>query len=110
MVAQSVTGTGQGSAEGKTKGADRQTLGSEKILGPQVVIAGQVTLPSGSPHTIKFPKLEGTPEDYSAVAATEDGSSIAVKLDMDATSTSVTLTGTASTLVYYMVSRNGMAM
>lgn len=107
MTAQSVTGTGQGSAEGKTKGTIRQTLGPDKIIGSTVVIADAVELWTTAQLSFSWPKLEGSVNDYVLVATTETGSPVAAKLYMDSTSTQVRLTGGVGEKVHYVVIKKG---
>lgn len=54
MGATSVTGVGPGSAEGLAKGPrERNFVGVEKLIGPHVIGAGQVTLVAGA-GTVTF--------------------------------------------------------
>ncbi len=66
MGAQSVTGvSGYGSAEGTSKGPkERNFVGVEKLIGPRVLFATQVTLVGGA-ATYDFPEaLDGGADDF----------------------------------------------
>lgn len=113
MVATSVTGRGLGSADGKNKGSEHMTLGVEKLIGPRVVVADQVTLDSSGDATIKLPVLGGVAADYVVMAMDADASAaaaVAGSLAMDANAATVTLKGPASGVVHYMLVKKGLAI
>lgn len=104
MGATSVTGVGQGSAEGVCKGApDRMTLGVGHLIGPHVVQAGTATLSAGS-KAIDIPTLSGSASDY-IVLATDYTAAAAVKAVLTVSSGiwTITFTGTGSDVIQYAV-------
>lgn len=113
MGAQSVTGTGPGSAEGKTKGNIRQTLGKERVLGlddvianagsGDIVIKGTATLSSTAQEKYTWPKLEGSASDYILIVSSNGSNIVANQLTIDATATNVFLQGLGGEFVSYMV-------
>jgi len=72
MAASSVTGVGQGSADGRNKGSDHMSLGVSKLIGPRVVAAGVVSLVDASSKSEVTVTLEaalsGADTDYIVVA------------------------------------------
>lgn len=74
MGATSVTGKGLGSADGKNKGSEHQTLGVAHLIGPRVVYAGRITL-SGTTGTIVHPTLAGVVGDYCVLLTAESATS-----------------------------------
>lgn len=106
MGAQSITGVGPGSAEGLTKGTERQTLGADKIIGPKIVIASQVTLSSSTQQEV-WPRLEGDATDYIITWNVSNGTVATVTLTMDATATYVNLDNAAGNTIYYIVTKKG---
>lgn len=113
MVATSVTGRGLGSADGKNKGSEHMTLGVEKLIGPRIVAADQVTLDGSGDASVVIPVLSGAATDYVVMAMDADASAaaaVAGSLAMDATSATITLKGPASSAVHYMVVKKGMAI
>lgn len=74
MAASSVTGVGQGSAEGNNKGSEHMSLGVEKLIGTRVVATGTVTL-SGGAGTVVFPQpLSGSKTGYLVFCTTVSAS------------------------------------
>ena len=67
MAATSVTGLhkdGAGSAEPHNKGSERMTLGVDHLIGPRVVMAGEVALVAGA-ATVTFPQsLDESESEY----------------------------------------------
>lgn len=51
MAASSVTGVGQGSADGRNKGNEHMSLSVNKLIGPRLVSCGQVVLSGGTPSS-----------------------------------------------------------
>ena len=113
MAATTVTGRGLGSADGQNKGSAHQTLGVGHLIGPRCVIAADATLDGSGDAAPVWPVLDGTVGDYVVMATENDAAAaaaVAASLAMDATSTTVTLKGPASTVVSYSVIKKGMAI
>lgn len=108
MGATSVTGvSGSGSVAGRQKGSPHWSLGVEKLIGPRVVAAGQVTLNGSGVFTVDL-DLSGSASDYVAFA-TDTHSTVAA---VNATSLSVTalaLKGTAAHVVNWQVVKVGQS-
>jgi len=65
MTASTVTGRGPGSADGKNRGSQRDTLGVEHLIGTRAIYAGKVDLDDGGDADVKFEKaLPGVASDY----------------------------------------------
>lgn len=54
MVAQSVTGTGNGAAFGQSKGSDLMSLGAGKIIGPHILVIGTGVIGGGGNVVIEL--------------------------------------------------------
>lgn len=116
MGASSVTGKGIGHAV-SVKGSEHQTLGAEKLVGPRVVVADEVTLSDANPGvaTVVLPLLNGVRGDYLVVATDADSTAagaVAAQLSLDSTNerTVVALTGPTSGLVAYAIIKKGIAL
>jgi hypothetical protein len=113
MAATSTTGVGPGSADGLNKGSEHMTLGSEKLIGPRVVIASDGTLDGSGDLVTVYPVLSGAVTDYIAMAVDADttaAAAVAISMAMDTTSTTLTLKGPASGVVNYSVIKKGLAV
>jgi len=105
MPASSVTGVGPGSADGKNKGSDHQTLSTEKLIGTRVVTAGRVALATGA-ATVKFPVgLERAAADYIVIvnSTTTSVARLNAKTDTSSKFTSFTIAGTGTDTVQWAV-------
>lgn len=116
MGATSVTGKGLGHAV-NVKGSEHQSLGAEKLVGPRVVVADEVTLSGANPGvaTVVLPLLSGVRGDYCVVATDADSTAagaVAAQLTLDSTNarTLVSLTGPTSSLVAYAIIKKGIAL
>lgn len=114
MAATSVTGTGLGSADGHYKGSEHMSLGAEKLVGPRIVIADEVTLDGNGDLTVVLPLLSGVAGDYCVLATDADATScdcVAAQLSLDSTNerTLVTLKGAAAEFVAYAIVKKGVA-
>ena len=114
MTATSVTGRGLGHA-GTPKGSEHQSLGAEKLVGPRIVIADEVTLSGGGVATVVLPLLDGVRGDYCVLATDTDATAaaaVAAQLFLDSTNsrTIVSLNGPASGLVSYAIVKKGIAI
>jgi len=112
MGATSVTGVGQGSAEGSNKGSERMTLGAEKIIGPRVVYAGSVTTDGSGDATVVLPAFAGVTADY-VVLCVENGvaaaAAVAASLAITSNATTITVKGPASSACSVVVIKKGLA-
>jgi len=113
MAATTVTGAGLGAADGQNKGSTHMTLGVGHLIGPRVVIAADGTLDGGGDLVVVWPALDGTVTDYMVVASDHDATAataVGASMAMDATSTTITLIGTASQPIAYAVLKKGLAI
>lgn len=113
MAATSVTGRGLGSADGQNKGSEHMTLGVAHLIGPRVVVADDATLDGSGDAAVVLPVLSGAATDYVVTAIDTDttaAAAVAASLAMDATSTTVTFKGPASTVVGYSIIKKGLAV
>ena len=114
MAATTVTGKGLGHAV-DTKGSEHQYLGVEKLVGPRVVVADEVTLDGAGNATVVLPLLNGVRGDYCVLATDADATAaaaVAAQLTFDTTNskTQVVLKGPASGLVAYSIVKKGIAL
>lgn len=115
MAAQSVTGTGQGSADRYGLGPYRKTISVDDIAGPKVVISGYFEMQDTS-ETRNHPRLEGKAEDYVVLLKKYDpmpggrgGTDLAPLLSFDEESTKVTVVGGRAGLqISYTVIKKGI--
>jgi hypothetical protein len=112
MGATSVTGVGPGSAESVSKGAaGRMTLSNSHLIGPHVVACGNGTLDgSGDLSVVLAGDIGGVAADY-AVFATDTtvaaATACAASLAVSSGVWTLTLKGTASQTVSWMVVKTG---
>lgn len=104
MSATSVTGKGNGSADGKNKGSGRMSLGVNHLIGPHVVAAGSATL-SSSTFVVEFPVLTGVTADYGFHVT---GSTSAAVYVSSKTVNGFTINGATAQVVDWMVVKNGL--
>jgi hypothetical protein len=129
MGATSVTGVGVGSAEGYNRGTSRMTLGSSHLVGPHVVLAGNVALVAGA-KTVNLSSFDASVDavfdasgagaattalnaDYSVIACDNSGVAAAVSATLAyvaAKQVNLVLAGTGTNKVSYMVVKNGLPM
>jgi len=113
MVATSATGVGKGSADKKNKGSEHLTISANKIIGPRVVVAKQVTLNGSGDLVVNLPLLSGVQGDY-IVLATDAGAAaagaVAAALTFSGDSTILTLKGPNSSAVNVLVIKAGLAV
>lgn len=104
MAASSVTGVGQGSAEGQNKGSEHMSLGIEKLIGSHIIAAGSATLSSGA-ATVTFPKpLTGSNTGYKIfVQSTASYARSDAATDSGGNFVSFTLAGTGTDVVNWFV-------
>lgn len=101
MGCQTVTGvSGPGSVEATAKGPrERGFVGVEKLIGPRVVLATQVTL-SGGAATYYFPEaLAGGADHWAVLATAAHAVTVAKHDDTDGNMDYVTLAGTGTDVV-----------
>lgn len=113
MSATSVTGKGLGSAGVNQKGSEHAYLGVEKLVGPRIVVADEVTLDGSGDATVMLPALSGVRGDYTVLATDMDATAaaaVAAELTVAVASTTVVLKGPASGLVSYAIIKKGMAL
>jgi hypothetical protein len=104
MGATSVTGKGLGSAEGMNKGTARMTLGSDHLIGPHVVAAGNFTM-TGATGVVQIPTLSGVVADYSFHVTADTANSVHVTAKAV---TGFTINGTNGQVVSWMIVKNGL--
>lgn len=112
MAATSVTGKGLGSADKKNKGSEHLSLSANKLIGPRIVAAGTKTL-SGGAGTVVLPALTGVTADYVVMITDTNSSATAVSGSLAivaGTSTTLTLAGTGSHVLAYVVVKVGLAV
>jgi hypothetical protein len=108
MGCQSVTGKGLGSAERTAKGCkERNFVGVEKLIGPRVVLAAQVTL-SGGAATYDFPVALSGIADYCVSASAENAVTVTKNEEIDGTFSGVDLAGTGTDVVDVVVVKTGL--
>lgn len=110
MAASSVTGVGIGAVEGQSKGSKHFSIGSGRIIGPRVVMAGKVTLASGT-KTVVLPALTGVLADYCVVtgdntAATAHGA----VMTFPTNATQLVVTGGTTDVVSWAIIKIGQAV
>ncbi len=110
MAASSVTGVGQGSVEGQNKGSKHFSVGSGRIIGPRVVMAGKATLAAGT-KTVVLPALSGVLADYCVVtgngtAATAHGA----VMTFPTNATQLVLTGGTTDVINWAIIKTGQAV
>jgi len=109
MGATSVTGvSGSGSVAGRQKGSPNWSLGVEKLIGPRVVAAGQVTLDGSTGLFTVDLDLSGSASDYVAFA-TDTHSTVAAVNVTSLSTTALALKGTAAHVVNWMVVKAGQS-
>lgn len=108
MAATSVTGTGLGAADGKNKGSEHMTLGVGHLIGPRVMASGTATL-SGGAATVVLPAMDGVTADYIVIVGDASGTAAATSgtLAITSTATTLTLAGTGTNAVTWMVAKVG---
>lgn len=104
MGATSVTGVGQGSAEGSNKGTDRMTLGTNHLIGPHIVAAGTVTL-AASTFVVQIPTLPGVVGNYGFHVTADATGHVFVTAKAV---TGFTINGTSTQVVDWMIVKNGL--
>lgn len=113
MTASSVTGRGLGSADGKNKGSEHMTLGVEKLLGPRIMAADEVTLDGSGDEVVVLPLFPGVVGDYT-VSVTDTNATAAAAcagaLAFTANSTTLTIKGPANSTVSYVIVKKGLAL
>jgi hypothetical protein len=105
MGATSVTGRGNGSADGMNKGSSRSTLGVDHLIGPRVVNAGVVTM-SASTKDVDFPTLSGVVGDYSVQLTASNSTAVFVT---DFTVDGFTINGASGQTIYWSLFKNGLS-
>lgn len=113
MVATSATGVGKGSADKKNKGSEHLTISANKIIGPRVVFAKQVTLDSSGDLVVNLPLLSGSATDYIVLAtdaAAAAAAAVAAALTFAGGGTVLTLKGPTSSAVNVLVVKSGLAV
>lgn len=102
MGAYSVTGVGQGSADkAGQRGSEHQFLGVEKLIGTRIVLAGTVTLSTGTASVVFPQALSGSASDYIVLTQGDANHSYPSSL----TTSGFTANGTGSQVVRYAVIR-----
>jgi hypothetical protein len=129
MGATSVTGVGPGSSEGYNRGTSRMTLGSSHLIGPHVVLAGNVALVTGA-KTVNLSSFDASVDavfdasgagsattslnaSYSVIACDNSGTAAAVSATLAYVSSkqiNLVLAGTGTNKLSYMVVKNGLPM
>lgn len=110
MACSSVTGKGLGSADTRVKGSEHLSVGAEKLIGPRVVAAGEVTL-SGGAATLVLPVLPGVTADYIVTVQDKTGANAAsAALTLSATGTSIVFAGNGTDVLQYAVIKVGLAV
>lgn len=107
MGATSVTGVGVGSVEGQNKGSKHWTVGTNRLIGPRVMAAGQATLSSGT-KTVTLPALPTG--SYLVVCTDASGTAAATSgtlANTAGTSCVLTLKGTSSNTVNWVIVKIG---
>lgn len=114
-----VTGRGRGAADGKNKGSEHSTLGVSHLIGPRIVAAGSVALATGA-AVVKLPALVGATVDgsgnitnYVAICtATAAANGVLTQVDnADGTKETVlTIAGTGTQTVQYIITKSGVAV
>ena len=111
MGATSVTGVGQGSAIGNTKGSESMSLGIHKLIGPKIVAAGVKTL-SGTTGTVYVPGLTGVASDYVVTVSALTSTHVYVSTNLAAVSDtddmSFIITGGSGANVNWAVTKTGL--
>lgn len=105
MAATSVTGVGPGSADGRNKGSEHQTLSTDKLIGTRVVVAGRATLSSGA-ATVTFPQsLARAATDYIVIVntTTANAARLNAKNDVSSKFNNFTIAGTGTDTVQWAV-------
>jgi hypothetical protein len=113
MGATSVTGVGLGAADGSNKGSEHMTLATNKLIGPRVVVADEITLDGGGDKVIKLPLLPGVAGDYVVVLGDSNAAAataVAAALTIGGGVTTITFKGTAAQTVAYAVIKKGMSI
>lgn len=87
MAASSVTGVGQGSADGRNKGSEHMTLAVNKLIGPRLVSCGAVVLGGGTPSSgaVTFTQTLTSATGYFVVATPVGSTTGAVNVSAVAT-------------------------
>lgn len=110
MGATSVTGVGQGSCEGHDKGRKEFTVDVTRLIGPRVVACQSVALDSSGDRTVVLPLLPGAVTDYVVVATDTNVSAAAAvgaSLTFNTNDTTITLKGTASHTIQWVIVKRG---
>ena len=110
MAASSVTGlfnNGAGAVDGSNKGSERMTLGVTHLIGPRVVMAGEIALVGGA-ATVTFPQHLDESESEYIVVLTNNGAvndcTVGVKTDdADGYFASFTIAGTGTDDIMWAV-------
>lgn len=113
MTASSVTGRGLGSANGKNKGSEHMTLGVEKLIGPRIMAADEVTLDGSGDAVVVLPLFPGAVTDYVVSVTDTDAAAAAAaagELAFNTNDTTLTLKGPANGTVSYVIVKKGLAL
>ena len=113
MGATSVTGTGLGSAVPNNKGSEHMSLGVEKLIGPRVIAADEVTLDGSGDATVVLPLLDGVVGDYIVSATDSDTSgatAVTASMAFGVSDTTLTFKGTAANVIVWSIIKKGLAI
>jgi len=112
MAATSVTGvSGPGSAQGHgkgNKGSEHMSLAVHRLIGPRVVICGDLQLDEGGAGTFFFPELPGGPSLYCPFLSTSPPSAGVHAWFDNFTSSSVDITGGNGQNVCVQIVKKGL--
>jgi hypothetical protein len=111
MGATSVTGVGIGGCEGTNPMSKHQSMSTNRLIGPRIMVADVATLSSGT-ATVKLPLFSGAVTDYAVIISDASGTAAATSATMTFGSnvTTVTLKGTSANVVYWAVLKQGMVL
>ena len=114
MGATSVTGvSGPGTASGFTRGSEHMSLVVTKLIGPKVVMAGNITL-TGTTGTVQFPAPVGATTDYvvmlTANSSTLPYVSTALATVANTSDWSFIVTGGNNAVVNWCVVKTGLTL
>jgi hypothetical protein len=113
MTASSVTGVGLGAAVPNNKGSEHMSLGVEKLIGPRVVAADEVTLDGSGDATVVLPLLDGVVGDYIVTATDSDvtgATAVTAIMAFGAADSTITLKGTASNTIAWSIIKKGLSI
>lgn len=110
MGATSVTGVGAGSVEGQNKGSKHFSIGSSRVIGPRVVMAGKVTLAAGA-ATVVLPLLSGAVTDYCVVGSNSTAATAhKITMTFDTNKTNLAITGGTTDVINWAIIKTGQAV